>query len=133
MKKEYLIGMAITVVISLIAGGVGYYIGSLETQYNVLTEYNELTLENYEYYVNFTENPAYIRNRFYTEGLADFLQIQLLMYPFNKNDIVNLEFGGLHNELIYINHTEPNPDYSFNRDIYNYIMHFDYELTFEEN
>jgi len=75
----------------------------------------------------------YYGDRFYDQALADFLQLQLLMYPFNGTDIVTLEFGGIHNELIYINHTVPNPDYSFNRDIFNYIMHFDYELTFEEN
>ena len=73
-------------------------------------------------------------NRFYKEALADFFQVQILMFPFNSNDSVTLEFGGVHNEIIFINHTEPNPDYTIvDKYVYRYIMHFDYNLTFEEN
>jgi len=71
-------------------------------------------------------------SRFYKEGLADFLQVQLYMYPFNRTDVVTLEYGGAHNEVVYINHTVPNPDFLPMRELYNFTMNFGYEMTWQE-
>ena len=64
--------------------------------------------------------------------LSDFLQVQLYLYPFNDDDVVTLEYGGVHQEIMYINHTEPNPSYLPLKYVYRYIMHFDRELIIEQ-
>lgn len=71
-------------------------------------------------------------SRFYKQALSDDLLIQLYMFPFNENDVVTMYYEGENNEVIYINHTEPNPDFLPFRFVYNYHFHFDRELTIEE-
>lgn len=77
-------------------------------------------------------------NRFYKEALADFLYIQIYMYPFNENDTVTLQMSSDNPikdipRFIYINHTEPNPDYAYiGKYVYRYKMHFTHILTWEE-
>lgn len=83
-------------------------------------------------YLNLNESGMDYESRFYKEGLSDYLLVQLYMYPFNSSDVVTLEFGGEHQEIIYINHTVPNPTYTPFKEVYNYIMHFDREFTIEE-
>ena len=68
MKKEICFGMLIVVIVAIISGGIGYYIGLIETDYTILKEYSELTIENYELYSNFIENSTYVEKRFYKEG-----------------------------------------------------------------
>lgn len=81
---------------------------------------------------NITDDTMDYEYRFYKEGLADFLMLQLYMFPFNSSDAVTLEYGGSHNEVIYINHTVPNPDFLPMRELYNFTMNFDYEMTWQE-
>ena len=71
-------------------------------------------------------------SRFYKEGLADFLQVQLYMFPFNSTDVVTLEYGGEYKySTIFINHTVPNPDFYPMRELYNFTMNFGYEMTWQ--
>lgn len=106
---------------SIVFGLMGYSFGKQEKENLLLIEIADLMDET-----------VYYKNRYYTEALADFLYIQLYMYPFNSNDTVTLEYSGLHNEIICVNHTEPNPDYLPFRYVYRYRIHFDRTLTFEE-
>jgi len=72
-------------------------------------------------------------SRFYKQALSNDLLIQLYMFPFNDNDTVTMQFEGLHDEIIHIVHTEPNPDYAYiGKYVYEYRFHFDHELTIEE-
>lgn len=77
------------------------------------------------------ENEINYNNRFYKEGLADFLMLQLYMFPFNNSDIVTLENGG-YGQIIYINHTVPKPEFLPMRMVYNFTMNLDYKMTWQE-
>jgi len=73
----------------------------------------------------------YYNSRFHYQALSDFWLIQLYMFPFNDNDTVSMYFEGEYDEVIFISHTQPNPDY-LPREVYKYRFHFDRELTIEE-
>ena len=79
-----------------------------------------------------SDNDIDYSSRFYKEGLADFLQVQLYMFPFNNTDVVTLEYGGEYKySTIFINHTVPNPDFYPMRELYNFTMNFGYEMTWQ--
>ena len=74
-------------------------------------------------------------SRFYKEALADFLQVQLYMFPFNSSDVVTLSYSTDTNypmQTIFINHTVSNPEFYPIKELYNFTMNFGYEMTWQE-
>jgi len=61
-------------------------------------------------------------SRFYQRGLADYIETQLYMYPFNKSDVVSIvqvsEFEYL------VSHSVACPDYQPFNDVYNFSFDF---------
>ena len=90
-----------------------------------------LILSSYNIGKNTTANDDY-ENRFYKEGLADFMMLQLYVFPFNNTDVVTLNYGGMYHEIMYINHSVPCPEFLPHRYLYNFTMNGGYEMTWQE-